>query len=243
MPVVNSIQYQQFKYLFYLLNCDRKLTKNQPIFMPLFNSINNRENTQIFIWKITESEAFLRTGIELSDNSKNRLFTMSSELHRRGFLSIRHLLKHAGYSDLDLYYSVHGKPHLIDEKYISITHSFEFTAIIISDVPIGIDIEKQRDKIKRIAPKFIGYEEDFIATLENPVKELTVVWGAKESMYKLYGHKGLGFKAHCLVEAFTMETDQTVARIVFEEDNLKFDVFFKEVENFMLAYVIPSRNA
>ncbi|WP_213520998.1 4'-phosphopantetheinyl transferase superfamily protein [Nonlabens sp.] len=211
--------------------------------MPLFQSINNRENTQIFIWKITEPEAFLRADIDLSQNSVNRLSIMSSELHRRGFLSIRHLLKHAGYRDLDLYYSEDGKPHLNDHKYISITHSFEFTAIIVSDVPIGIDIEKQRDKIKRIASKFIGYEEEFIASLEDPVKELTVVWGAKESMYKLYGHKGLGFKAHCLVEPFSMQSDQTLARIVFKDDHLNFDVFFKEVENFMLAYVIPSRNA
>ncbi len=228
---------------FYLLNCGCKLTKNQSIFMPIFQSINNRENTQIFIWKITEPEAFLRADIDLSQNSVNRLSIMSSELHRRGFLSIRHLLKHAGYRDLDLYYSEDGKPHLNDHKYISITHSFEFTAIIVSDVPIGIDIEKQRDKIKRIASKFIGYEEEFIASLEDPVKELTVVWGAKESMYKLYGHKGLGFKAHCLVEPFSMQSDQTLARIVFKDDHLNFDVFFKEVENFMLAYVIPSRNA
>ena len=210
--------------------------------MPLFKSINNRNNTQVFVWKITESEAFLRTDIELSQHSIDRLFTMSSELHRRGFLSIRHLLLHAGYTDLDLYYSEHGKPYLTDNKHISITHSFEFTAIIISDVPTGIDIEKQRDKIKRIAPKFIGYEQEFLATLDNPVKELTVVWGAKESMYKLYGKKGLGFKAHCLVESFTMKSDQTIARIIYEEDNLKFDVYFEEVENFMMAYVIPSRN-
>jgi len=211
--------------------------------MPLFHSLNNRENTEVYIWKITETEAFLRTDIELSENSKNRLFTMSSDLHRRGFLSIRHLLKIAGYSDLQLFYTDNGKPHLEDGKHISITHSYEFTAIIISDVPIGIDIEKQRDKIKRIAPKFIGYEEDFISSLENSIKELTVVWGAKESMYKLYGKKGLGFKAHCLVEPFTMNSDLTISRIVYEDDNLKFDVYFQEIENFMLVYVIPSRNA
>ncbi|MEO9953362.1 4'-phosphopantetheinyl transferase superfamily protein [Nonlabens sp.] len=211
--------------------------------MPLFHSLNNRENTEVYIWKITETEAFLRTDIELSENSKNRLSTMSSDLHRRGFLSIRHLLKIAGYSDLQLFYTDNGKPHLEDGKHISITHSYEFTAIIISDVPIGIDIEKQRDKIKRIAPKFIGYEEGFISSLENSIKELTVVWGAKESMYKLYGKKGLGFKAHCLVEPFTMNSDLTISRIVYEDDNLKFDVYFQEIENFMLVYVIPSRNA
>ncbi|WP_405378646.1 4'-phosphopantetheinyl transferase family protein [Nonlabens sp. Asnod3-A02] len=211
--------------------------------MPLFHSLNNRENTEVFIWKITETEAFLRTDIELSENSKNRLFTMSSDLHRKGFLSIRHLLKIAGYSDLQLFYTDNGKPHLEDGKHISITHSYEFTAIIISDVPIGIDIEKQRDKIKRIAPKFIGYEQDFISSIDNSIKELTVVWGAKESMYKLYGKKGLGFKAHCLVEPFTMRSDLTISRIIYENDNLKFDVYFQEIENFMLVYVIPSRNA
>lgn len=210
--------------------------------MPLFNSLNNRENTSVYIWKITETEAFLRTDIELSQNSINRLFTMSSELHRRGFLSIRHLLKHAGYSDLDLYYTDYGKPYLIDGKHISITHSFEFTAIVISDATVGIDIEKQRDKITRIAPKFIGFEQEFIKTLDNPVKELTVIWGAKESMYKLYGHKGLGFKAHCQVDSFKMHSDQALARIVFKNDNITFDVFFKEIENFMLVYVIPSRH-
>lgn len=211
--------------------------------MPIFHSLNNRDKTEVFIWKITETEAFLRSGIELSENSKNRLFTMSSNLHRRGFLSIRHLLKIAGYSDLQLFYTDNGKPHLEDGRHISITHSFEFTAIIISDVPIGIDIEKQREKIKRIAPKFIGYEEDFISSIDNPVKELTVVWGAKESMYKLYGKKGLGFKAHCLVEPFKMDSDLTISRIVYQNDNLKFDVYFHEIENFMLVYVIPSRNA
>ncbi|MBF4984336.1 4-phosphopantetheinyl transferase, partial [Nonlabens mediterrranea] len=110
--------------------------------MPLYKTLTNRENTNVYIWKITESEAWLRTGLELSENSINRLFTMSSELHRRGFLSIRHLLREAGYTDQHLYYSIDGKPHLNDGRNISITHSYEFTAIIISDAPVGIDIEK-----------------------------------------------------------------------------------------------------
>ncbi len=73
--------------------------------MPIFQTINNRENTQIFIWKITEPEAFLRADIDLSDNSVTILSTMSTELHRRGLLSNRHLLKKSDDSDLDLYYT------------------------------------------------------------------------------------------------------------------------------------------
>jgi len=168
---------------------------------------------------------------------------MSSELHRRGFLSIRHLLRAAGYTDLRLYYDELGKPHLDDGRYISITHSYEFTAIIISDALVGIDIEKQRDKIVRIASKFIGFEEVYLKDIATPIKELTVVWGAKESMYKLYGQKGLGFKAHCMVAPFNMMQGATVSRIVYENDNLKFDVFFEEMQDFILVYILPSQNA
>lgn len=211
--------------------------------MPLYKTLTNRNNTTVYIWYITESEAWLRSGLDLNENSLNRLFTMSSELHRRGFLSIRHLLRQAGLTDQDLYYSDEGKPFLKDGRNISITHSFEFTGIVISDDEVGIDIEKQREKIMRIAPKFIGYEQDFIDSFKTPVKELSVIWCAKESMYKLYGTRGLGFKAHCYVEPFDMEFNQTTSRLVYENDNLKFDVYFTELENFMMAYTLPALNA
>ncbi len=211
--------------------------------MPIYKTITFNAATTIYVWYITESEAWLRSGLTLKDASIKRLFTMSSELHRRGFLSIRHLLRTAGYTDQNLFYDDFGKPFLDDGKYISITHSYEFTAIIISDNPVGIDIEKQREKIVRIAPKFIGFEEIYMQDLDAPVKELTVVWGAKESMYKLYGKKGLGFKEHCMVAPFFMSQGAAVARIVYEGDNLKFDVFFEEMEDFMLVYILPSQNA
>lgn len=211
--------------------------------MPVYKTITYNAHTVVHIWKIEESEAWLRTDISLSENSMNRLVTMSSELHRRGFLSIRHLLLAAGYTDHDLFYNEHGKPHLTDGKFISITHSYHFTAIIISDVAVGIDIEMQREKIMRIAPKFIDYEAGYLSQIAEPVKELTVIWGAKESMYKLYGTKGLAFKDHCMVAAFTLESKHTVSRIIYQNDNLKFDVFFEELENFMLIYILPAQNA
>jgi phosphopantetheinyl transferase len=207
--------------------------------MPLYKTLNNSYNTQVFIWKITESEAWLRSDIILSKNSKNRLVTMSSELHRRGFLSIRHLLAAAGYTDDHLYYTEEGKPYLNDGRKISISHSFTFTCIIVSDVAVGIDVEMQRDKIQRIAPKFIGYESHYLQHIEKPVRELTIIWGAKESMYKFYGTKGLGFKAHCSVEEIDLATNTTSCSLAFESDHIKFDAFFEEMEGFTMVYILP----
>ncbi len=76
---------------------------------------------------------------------------MKSGIHQCGFLSVRRLIAEFGYSDVDLLYDEHGKPHLEDGKYISITHSFNFCAVIVSDFKVGIDIEKQRPIITNIA--------------------------------------------------------------------------------------------
>lgn len=207
--------------------------------MPVIKTLTNRSNTTVYVWQITESEAWLRSDIELSQNSVNRLITMSSEIHRRGFLSIRHLLQHAGYSDNDLYYDDLGKPHLTDEKYISITHSDELTAIIISDGSTGIDIEKRRDKIERIAVKFVNYESDFMEQQEEKVSPLTVIWGAKESMYKCLGQKGLGFFEHCKVEPFEMLEKQTISRIDFGTIQNSYDTHFEEILEYTLVYILP----
>ena len=88
-----------------------------------------------------------------------------------------------GYVDVDLYYDENGKPHLKDGKHISITHSFNFSAVIVSNSIVGVDIEKQRDKIKIVAPKFIGYEEQYLKD-QDLVKKLTVIWCIKESLFK-----------------------------------------------------------
>jgi len=130
--------------------------------MPLYKTINPNSQTVVKIWKIEESYTSLLTPLTLKPESLERVLGMKSELHQRGFLSVRHLLMLLGYTDFDLFYDKNGKPHLKDGKQISITHSFEYAAVIISDLKIGIDIEKQRDKIAVIAHKFIDYEFQYL---------------------------------------------------------------------------------
>ena len=172
--------------------------------MALYKTLTVNKVTKVLIWKIEESISKLQEGIFLSENSTTRLNSMKSQLHQRGFLSIRHLLKEVGYTDADLIYDEFGKPHLKNGKFISITHSFTFTAIIVSDkFHVGIDIEKQREKILKIAHKFTPFEEyKTIANVDALISKLTIVWGAKESLYKIYGKKKLLFLHHIYIEDF-----------------------------------------
>ncbi|TYP77120.1 4'-phosphopantetheinyl transferase family protein [Aquimarina intermedia] len=207
--------------------------------MPLYKTITVDENTNILIWKIEESFEWLSDGISLTDNCRQRVDNMKSDLHRRGFMSIRHLLAMFGYTDHDLFYDEFGKPHLVDGRHISITHSFIFTAIIISDKPVGIDIEKQRDKIERIAHKFVSSETEFVANHDQKVRALTIIWGAKESLYKLYATPGLSFEQHIDIVPFDLGMPFTAGSINYKEEISYYDISFMEFEDFTCVYAQP----
>lgn len=206
--------------------------------MPLYKTLNPNSQTTVKIWKITESYDELIQPITLRTESMQRVLGMKSELHQRGFLSVRHLLAECGYTDADLYYDDNGKPHLKDGKYISITHSFTFSGIIVSDTKVGIDIEKQRNKITIIAHKFVDYEFDYLEkNAEDYIQKLTVIWGIKESLYKLFATPGMLFREHFFVIPFMLKDGETVAWIDYEEKKYRYNTHFLEFEGFTCAYV------
>ncbi|UQD55265.1 4'-phosphopantetheinyl transferase superfamily protein [Flavobacterium sp. K5-23] len=211
--------------------------------MPLHKTIHFNSSTQIFIWKITESYDDLFKTVKLNDKNQIRLDGMKSEMHQRGFLSVRKLLQEAGYTDLDLYYDEFGKPHLADDKYISITHSHHFSAIIISDETAGIDIELQREKIIKIADKFVDQEFDYLDlnNSEEYIKKLTVIWGAKEAIFKIRNEKGISFKDHINVKAFELEDIETKAELHFDDLIKGFNIFHEEIEGFGLVYAFEEK--
>ncbi|MBO0330642.1 MULTISPECIES: 4'-phosphopantetheinyl transferase family protein [Flavobacteriaceae] len=208
--------------------------------MPVYKTITVSPTTSVYIWKVTEPEIELAKDVELTEHCQNRMDGMKSEAHRRAFLSIRHLMAEAGYVDHDLYYDDFGKPHLKDGKYISITHSHNFTGIIISETDeVGIDIEMQRDKILRIAHKFTPIQEyKTLANTEALMRKLTIVWGAKESLYKIYAQRGLSFLRHINVIDFSFEDTRTVAEIMYQGKKSHYEVQFMEFEGFTCVYAL-----
>lgn len=208
--------------------------------MPLYKTITVSKAIQVYIWKVTEPEAILAENIVLTEYCQNRMLGMKSEMHRRAFLSIRHLLKLANYEDKDLVYNEFGKPHLKDGKHISITHSHNFTGIIVSSTnEVGIDIEKHRDKILRIAYKFTPIEEySTLANADARVRKLTAVWGAKESLYKIYAQHGLSFLNHINVKDFGLEDKKTTAEIFYDGKKSDYSISFLEFEGFTCVFAL-----
>lgn len=209
--------------------------------MSLYKKIEVNATTTIYVWKVEEDFNWLFRNTALKDISLARLESMKSEIHQRGFLSVRHLLNEAGYDDFDLFYDENGKPNLKDGKHISITHSHNFSAIIVSSENVGIDIELQREKITRIADKFIEYEFSYLNKKEKDyVRKLTVIWGAKEAKYKMCNSRSLSFKDDMKVEEFKLDKLKGKASVCQNEFEKAFDFYFEEFENFTLVYALEN---
>lgn len=170
--------------------------------MPFWKEITLDSHTRILIWHISESVAQLREML-----SAHTEITERPEHHNTHWLSSRQLVYEffkPAYPHVDIYKDEYGKPHVNIEGYwISITHSFEFAAIIISSSnAVAIDLEKFDPRIHRVAHKFLSEEEIRIPEENLEMEYLTAIWSAKETLYKMYGKKELIFKEHLHVHRF-----------------------------------------
>ncbi len=68
--------------------------------------------------------------------------------------------------------------------FISISHSASICVLVLSDAPVGVDIESPRPQLERVKGKFMSAEE--LASLsELTPSSLLPYWTAKEAVYKL----------------------------------------------------------
>ena len=209
--------------------------------MPLHKIIHINENTTAYFWHITEDVTSLFRAVSLRDTSLFRLEGMKSEEHQKGFLAVRMLLQHLGYTDYDLTYDEAGKPHLSDGKHISISHSHEFSCICISNKLMGIDLEKLKEKTLKIAPRFMEVKHlENLSTLEQ-IEKSTVIWGVKESIFKIKNEKGISFPEHIFEEEFDLKDGKCEAELHFNNQIENFQIHFYNVEAYIFVCAFPNK--
>ena len=209
--------------------------------MSLQKIIHINENTTAYFWHITEDVTSLFRAVSLRDTSLFRLEGMKSEEHQKGFLTVRMLLQHLGYTDYDLTYDEAGKPHLSDGKHISISHSHEFSCICISNKLMGIDLEKLKEKTLKIAPRFMEVKHlENLSTLEQ-IEKATVIWGVKESIFKIKNEKGISFPEHIFEAEFDLKEGKCEAELHFNNQIENFQIQFYNVEAYIFVCAFPKK--
>jgi phosphopantetheinyl transferase len=215
--------------------------------MPFHKVISLSADTKLYLWKITEEVDFLFKSVTLKDSSLKRIEEMNAESHQKVFLAVRMFLHHNEYTDFDLYYDEFGKPHIkpqgcsIKDVEISISHSNDFSAIVISGQKIGIDLEILKDKTLKLAPRFMDISHLENLNKENELIKATVVWGIKESIFKIKNEIGISFKDHIFEDDFKLKDKQCGVSLQFNNKTERFDAVFDLIENYVFVCVFNSK--
>jgi phosphopantetheinyl transferase (holo-ACP synthase) len=209
----------------------------------LFYQHNINGQTKIGIWRIEEPEDFYLEKVPLKKG-------VSHPYKRLQHLAGRYLLP-ALYEDFpleEILVADTRKPFLENEQYhFSISHGGNFAAAIVSSTHrVGVDIELVSPRIVSISHKFLHpNEKNFLngwAHLPKMHLELTtVLWSAKEAIYKWFGLGGLDFKEHMqLVGEVTFAADETIVLpfAFLKDEPVPLTVEARVFDKVALAWVI-----
>jgi phosphopantetheine--protein transferase-like protein len=209
--------------------------------MPVYFIKEAEKGVKLGVWSITEDAAELFRNIILTEKESAIFSTFGSETRKLHWLSYRLLIEKMNGGNFILEYNSFGKPMMIKlEHYVSISHSGDFSAVIISNTArVGIDIEKISQRIERVAGRFLSDEELTEIHEENRLEKLCVCWAAKEAMFKLYGDEHYDFREEIRLWPFTMSTQGTLKGQLCGKNNHKsYTIHYEMIEGYILAYVI-----
>jgi len=190
--------------------------------------INDSISNDLLLWKLSETETQLSNLLNISLSSKSKLDLIKSSSQRRQFLGVQNLLNLHKIKNNMLFYDDNGKPHLLNNKFISISHSFDYCGVIVSNVKVGLDIEKFRSKILNISKKFVSQSDLGLIKL-NSIENVTKVWSIKEAVFKAFGHNEIDFKKNIIIKSVNKEFTKANVLIFKNEISENYSI---EIYNF-----------
>jgi 4'-phosphopantetheinyl transferase len=220
--------------------------------MPLFYQHDINGDTKLAIWQIAEAESFFLEKVPLKRD-------VTHPFKRRQHLAGRYLLSFL-FPDFpveEIRIADTRQPFLEGERYhFSISHCGAFAAAIVSRTyRVGVDIELVTPRITRVAEKFLSegemtfFNDDYTLFLEQwglrgrvEQEFLTLIWSAKEALFKWYGLGELDFKRHMqLTGSIRIDGDVIKLPFAFEKDEiilLDLDARIFDEQALALAWVV-----
>jgi phosphopantetheinyl transferase len=203
--------------------------------MPFYQDFTD-ENARILFWKFSDEDRFdVNELVEAEDFEKVKNYHPKKLIE---YLMIRKMLKMLLPKHKILYKTI-GQPYLFPkDAFISITHSFPFASLAVSQKRVGIDLEKTMPKILRIKHKFLHQSEISWTENKDEVEFLTVIWVIKEALYKLHPGKFWSLKNHYEIEKFDLKHLSNIRCRIFDETfEDRYVARVSKVEEFYFAVI------
>jgi len=205
--------------------------------VPIFFQQQINDSTRLGVWKIEETEEFFKANVP-----QHRAVTHPHKRlqHLAGRFLLQYLFPDFPYELIQI--ADTRKPFLPDEQYhFSISHCGDFAAAIVSkDSRVGVDIEIPTEKISKIMYKFLSAKEHELFHLIQPDNDRipfsTLLWSAKESVFKWYGDGGVDFRKEIQLKK-QHEGNETIESF-FSKNNTELIIHYRPFEHLVLAWVM-----
>ena len=191
--------------------------------MPIINKIESEKIT-ILVWEITET---LEEIIALGEDVNTSNYT--SKKRKKEHLASR-LLVNEICPTKTIIYNEFGAPELNNGKHISISHSKELVAVILSDKKTGLDIEQISEKSLRIASKFVSARN----LIKLNKEKATLIWCLKEAIYKWHQKGSVDFIKDIIIPEFFAKKNGKVTAYFRRK---KLNLNYLKIHNHYLVYV------
>ena len=197
------------------------------------------------VWKITESEEELRASLSHPEYFEAKIKNLKPGSRRMmEILSVRRALKELMYGEEKrIVYDRYGKPSIDepDAPFISFSHTKQYVAVITSDVPVGIDIERRGDRVQRVVPQFLTPDEVTVLSLTPDIDlAFHLAWSGKESAFKVLGQSFYDLKKLTSIVCVDMERKLILLHV--EGRELPMRIHFDFTEDYVLTWVQDELN-
>lgn len=171
------------------------------------------ESGTVGIWELSENAEQLAKKFTFAKQEKSDFDKLRIEKRKKEFLAVRLLIEKLLGSKTELIYSKDGTPQLKDKSLqISISHSAELAAVILSKKQAGIDAENIFRNTEKVAKRFLS-DSEYKSSAQNNNPELSriIYWSAKEAIFKCTSVQEIQFNKQIIIHPFKVENSGQIS--------------------------------
>ncbi|NTS43542.1 4'-phosphopantetheinyl transferase superfamily protein [Flavisolibacter sp. BT320] len=219
--------------------------------MPIFFQQDIDGDTKLAVWKIEEEESFFSVPLHRDITHPHKRLQ-----HLAGRYLLRHLFPAFPLELIKV--ADTRKPYLDDEAYhFSISHCSDYAAAIVSrSKRVGVDIELPSPKVERIKEKFLhpdelaevnrqraignGQMESLLGRQsELELARLTLLWSAKEAVYKWWSYGSVDFSEMIRLQPSVLQPSGSYpGRFLAREEEHPLTIHYRLFNGLSLAWVV-----
>lgn len=194
------------------------------------------------IWKMEETTEEMWSLLQHTAWYQLEFSRLKAEQRQKEWLATRLLLKEMLGHEAIIHHHPNGAPFLseTEKKQISISHTKDFVAIMLTDVThiAGIDIEYRSERVRKVRSRFLNAEEEQFIDPAHETEHLLICWCAKETLYKIINRQEVDFCRHLHTQPFSYAEQGTLIAVDTCSESPKHVVLQYRVEkDFVITWV------